>query len=426
MLLRTTALLLLCVSAGLCATLGFYQSQEKEQEVVVVDTVTADPLLSAVTADHEAVDRVADQPVEDDDAVEGQEAESDTEPADAQVGDALTAEESVADPLITDEVAAETLEAVNSAAVEPEVEEPAADQPEPDVEPEVEEPAADQPEPDVEAEVEEPAADQPEPDVEAEVDVPAATAEPEPAVDPEVDVPAAANESEPAAELEADLPAEDEPEPAVDPEVDVPAATDEPEPVSHVNAADAPGVEALADEGLTQDRLTEEANMIPTEEPSSWGIGSLRGSFQAMHGYFDSLVELAGGRDGVCQYRCRFGRLPQPRPGFQLPEPNGCSSSLVGYEFDMGIPAMTKCCNQLDVCYDTCGTSKYHCDSKFRYCMHDLCSDLKTTLGYGSKVQACESVADALYNTVWTLGCRPYMNSQRAACLCDGEERDEL
>lgn len=39
---------------------------------------------------------------------------------------------------------------------------------------------------------------------------------------------------------------------------------------------------------------------------------------------------------------------------------------------------------------------------------------------------ACESMADTLYNTVWTLGCRPYMNSQRAACVCEGEERDEL
>lgn len=39
---------------------------------------------------------------------------------------------------------------------------------------------------------------------------------------------------------------------------------------------------------------------------------------------------------------------------------------------------------------------------------------------------ACETVADTLFNTVWTLGCRPYMNSQRAACYCEGEEKDEL
>uniref|UniRef100_A0A665WC92 Phospholipase A2, group XIIB n=1 Tax=Echeneis naucrates TaxID=173247 RepID=A0A665WC92_ECHNA len=151
-----------------------------------------------------------------------------------------------------------------------------------------------------------------------------------------------------------------------------------------------------------------------------------RNSLQTMHGYFDSLVELVGGRNGVCQYRCRYGEAPQPRPGYQLPEPNGCSSSLVGFQLDLGIPAMTECCNELDVCYDTCGTSKYNCDDKFRSCLHGICSDLKRSLGFGTKVQACESMADALYNTVWTLGCRPYMNSQRAACVCEGEERDEL
>ncbi|KAF7220096.1 group XIIB secretory phospholipase A2-like protein isoform X2 [Nothobranchius furzeri] len=164
----------------------------------------------------------------------------------------------------------------------------------------------------------------------------------------------------------------------------------------------------------------------PEEETSGWSLNSIRNSFQTVHGYFDSLVELVGGRDGVCQYRCRYGEHPQPRPGYQLQEPNGCSSSLVGFQLDMGIPAMTKCCNQLDICYDTCGVNKYDCDAKFRSCLHDICSDLKKSLGFVSKVQACGSMADALYNTVWTLGCRPYMNSQRAACICEGEERDEL
>lgn len=39
---------------------------------------------------------------------------------------------------------------------------------------------------------------------------------------------------------------------------------------------------------------------------------------------------------------------------------------------------------------------------------------------------ACESVADTVFNAVWTLGCRPFMNSQRSACICNEEERDEL
>lgn len=87
---------------------------------------------------------------------------------------------------------------------------------------------------------------------------------------------------------------------------------------------------------------------------------------------------------------------------------------------------MTKCCNELDMCYESCGSNKYDCDSKFRTCLHGICSDLNKSLGFVSKVQGCESMADTLYNTVWTLGCRPYMNSQRAACVCEGEERDEL
>ncbi|KAJ8248206.1 hypothetical protein GJAV_G00239510 [Gymnothorax javanicus] len=167
-----------------------------------------------------------------------------------------------------------------------------------------------------------------------------------------------------------------------------------------------------------------------TEDDSYWGLDSIRDSFQAVNGYFDTLVEMMGGPNGVCQYRCRYGKAPVARPNYKIPEPNGCSSSLLGFQvpdsLDMGIPAMTKCCNQLDLCYDSCGSNKYRCDSKFRWCLHGICSDLKRSLGFVSKVEACETVADALYNTVWTLGCRPFMNSQRAACLCQGEEKDEL
>ncbi|XP_018940884.1 group XIIB secretory phospholipase A2-like protein isoform X1 [Cyprinus carpio] len=167
-----------------------------------------------------------------------------------------------------------------------------------------------------------------------------------------------------------------------------------------------------------------------SEEELDWGFGSIRGSFQAVNGYFDSLLELMGGRDGVCQYRCRYGKAPQPRAGYQMPEPDGCSTSLLGFQvpnsFDMGVPAMTKCCNQLDICYETCGSNKYRCDTKFRWCLHGICGDLKKSLGLMSKVEACETFADTMYNTVWTLGCRPFMNGQRASCYCEGEEKDEL
>uniref|UniRef100_A0AAQ5ZP80 Uncharacterized protein n=1 Tax=Amphiprion ocellaris TaxID=80972 RepID=A0AAQ5ZP80_AMPOC len=65
-------------------------------------------------------------------------------------------------------------------------------------------------------------------------------------------------------------------------------------------------------------------------EESDWGMDSLRGSFEAVSGYFDSMLEFMGGRDGVCQYRCRYGKAPLPRLGYQMPEPNGCSSYFFG------------------------------------------------------------------------------------------------
>uniref|UniRef100_A0A8C1STD9 Phospholipase A2, group XIIB n=1 Tax=Cyprinus carpio TaxID=7962 RepID=A0A8C1STD9_CYPCA len=163
-----------------------------------------------------------------------------------------------------------------------------------------------------------------------------------------------------------------------------------------------------------------------SEEELDWGFGSIRGSFQAVNGYFDSLLELMGGRDGVCQYRCRYGnadgtavRKEESKCGNYFPHKDS-------WTFDMGVPAMTKCCNQLDICYETCGSNKYRCDTKFRWCLHGICGDLKKSLGLMSKVEACETFADTMYNTVWTLGCRPFMNGQRASCYCEGEEKDEL
>ncbi|ETE58455.1 Group XIIB secretory phospholipase A2-like protein, partial [Ophiophagus hannah] len=73
----------------------------------------------------------------------------------------------------------------------------------------------------------------------------------------------------------------------------------------------------------------------------------------------------------------------------------------------MGIPAMTKCCNQLDACYDTCGSNKYRCDAKFRWCMQSICSDLKRSLGFVSKVEAC-----------WDLNYQIAGNRQSAEVAC--------
>lgn len=45
------------------------------------------------------------------------------------------------------------------------------------------------------------------------------------------------------------------------------------------------------------------------EDNEEWALNSIRGSFEAVSSYFDSMLEFMGGRDGVCQYRCRYGKL---------------------------------------------------------------------------------------------------------------------
>ncbi|KAL2082981.1 hypothetical protein ACEWY4_020754 [Coilia grayii] len=389
-LLRLLALLLLCTSSGMAASLG--HSRQALEEAEEPPAVAEEPQVVGAPEAPQAL--VADSPAAEEHLV-----------ADSPVVEA-PAEDSPAMASAPVEDAPVVVEDSHAVAADTPVETPVEDAPAGDS------PAAAQAEdsnaPARAAEVanKDPAIGGPAGEA-AMMDVPA-------------DTPAAV-----------DTPAGDE----AHGDTDTPVAADAPfdgemaadAPVDGEMAADAPADDGPADllENLIPEGEGEgEDSVAPTDD--SWTMNSIRSSFQAVNTYFDSLVEMMGGRNGVCQYRCRYGKTPTPRPGYAMPEPNGCSSSLLGFEFDLGIPAMTKCCDQLDVCYDTCGANKNRCDSKFRWCLHGICSELKKSLGFVSKVEVCESMADAMYNTVWTLGCRPYMNSQRAACFCEGEERDEL
>lgn len=120
--------------------------------------------------------------------------------------------------------------------------------------------------------------------------------------------------------LAVDKPAADE----VDVSVADGATAKEPETDSDRPAGDTSALEAVTGEDVTQKQPSsssvEEGNDIrPVQtdqslnrplahEDSSWSLNSIRNSFQTVHGYFDSLVELVGGHNGVCQYRCRYGK----------------------------------------------------------------------------------------------------------------------
>ncbi|MEQ2185671.1 hypothetical protein GOODEAATRI_020707, partial [Goodea atripinnis] len=147
-------------------------------------------------------------------------------------------------------------------------------------------------------------------------------------------------------------------------------------------------------------------------------LRTIRNGIHKIDTYLNVALDLFGGYDGLCRYRCSDGYKPMPRPGYRHPPPNGCGSPLFGFQFDLGIPSMTKCCNQHDRCYDTCGREKHDCDEQFQDCLETICRNVQRTLGLAQSVQACESAVTLLFDAVMHLGCKPYLDSQREACVC--------
>ncbi|XP_055972860.1 group XIIA secretory phospholipase A2 [Sorex fumeus] len=165
------------------------------------------------------------------------------------------------------------------------------------------------------------------------------------------------------------------------------------------------------------------------EEPSTdWrdALKTLRDGVHKIDTYLSAALDLLGGGDGQCVHRCGDGSKPVPRYGYKPSPPNGCGSPLFGVQLNIGIPSLTRCCNQHDLCYETCGKAKSDCDEEFQFCLARICRDAQRTLGLAQHVQACESTVELLLDSVLHLGCRPYLDSQRAACWCRHEQRSDL
>ncbi|XP_067853022.1 group XIIA secretory phospholipase A2 isoform X1 [Heptranchias perlo] len=155
-------------------------------------------------------------------------------------------------------------------------------------------------------------------------------------------------------------------------------------------------------------------------------LKTIRNGIHKIDTYLNAALDLLGGEDGLCKYKCSDGSKPVPRYGYKPPPPNGCGSPMFGVHLDVGIPSMTKCCNQHDRCYDTCGNTKQDCDEVFQYCLSVICRNVQKTLGMDATVQACENAVELLFNAVMHLGCKPYLDSQRGSCMCAFEEKIDL
>lgn len=104
---------------------------------------------------------------------------------------------------------------------------------------------------------------------------------------------------------------------------------------------------------------------------------------------------------------------------------------------------MENCCNEHDLCYDTCNNDKQMCDLDYRRCLLKICErasvfgeigvkgiiwcETRNTIGgqqiINSLLSGCKLAANTLFSTTVTLGCKSYQDSQAKSCYCPAEEK---
>ena len=123
--------------------------------------------------------------------------------------------------------------------------------------------------------------------------------------------------------------------------------------------------------------------------------------------------------DEDCFISCPKGYVLAPKEN-HIRRYNGCGS--MGFNIpreSLPVPCMVDCCNEHDVCYDTCLADKELCDKQFKKCLYASCkkkekANFMDTLEY----KKCSASAKMLYSATMLLGCKSYKDAQRGACAC--------
>ncbi|KAA0183557.1 hypothetical protein HAZT_HAZT007954 [Hyalella azteca] len=118
-----------------------------------------------------------------------------------------------------------------------------------------------------------------------------------------------------------------------------------------------------------------------------------------------------------CRYECKRGYKPVPDHTHQ-PSFNGCGS--LGFSIsgeNLPFEKMETCCNEHDLCYDTCNNDKEICDLHFKKCLYDICKR-ETVKNDILQEKTCKASSKLLYTSTISLGCMSYKEAQKKACNC--------
>ena len=115
------------------------------------------------------------------------------------------------------------------------------------------------------------------------------------------------------------------------------------------------------------------------------------------------------------------GLFPMPDDDTADLQPNGCGPSgilgLLVPECPLRLACFTPACNNHDICYGTCGSSREACDTAFHEGMLDVCAG---TFGEGSRAQTrCEVLAYIYWQVVVRFGGPFFDRSQQETCASE-------
>ncbi|XP_049856054.1 group XIIA secretory phospholipase A2 isoform X2 [Schistocerca gregaria] len=139
----------------------------------------------------------------------------------------------------------------------------------------------------------------------------------------------------------------------------------------------------------------------------------------------ETLYTMFKGDDSSCSFVCPDGEKPKKNK-YHTPSSDGCGSQ--GLKIDneyLPVGDMTNCCNDHDICYDTCGSDKEKCDLEFKRCLYKICEKHQKLIT-DKGVKACKAAAKMLFTGTLTLGCKSFLDSQKRACFCPSSKRTEF
>ncbi|CAG9799477.1 unnamed protein product [Chironomus riparius] len=141
---------------------------------------------------------------------------------------------------------------------------------------------------------------------------------------------------------------------------------------------------------------------------------TLSKKFKTVHEIFDTAVE------ENCIFKCPgYPDVHPQKNKLHVPSSDGCGS--LGMKIDteyLPAPEMGKCCDDHDICYDTCNSDKDICDLDFKRCLYKYCDSFEKSAAGEILIKGCKAAAKMLFTGTMTLGCKAYLDAQERACFC--------